>query len=107
MRLCAVADKEIATDEDLVNVTNCYMYVQGLGDGIGLEHFHAETVTHAKIEEAFCGIPADGLENSQVVHILLKYVRSNPAKAHLSTAKLFFMAMQEAFPCKTGPLPIH
>jgi hypothetical protein len=57
LRLCSVADREVETEQDLLAVTNCYMYVEGLGDGIALEHFHAETVTHAKIEEAFCGIP--------------------------------------------------
>ena len=104
LRLCSATEREIETDEDLRTVTNCFMYVQGLGDGVGLGHFHAQTLVKANIEEPFCGMPFDGLENRQVVSIVLKYIRNNPEKAHLATSEIFFMAMQKAFPCKGAPI---
>jgi hypothetical protein len=50
--------------------------------------------------ELFPYCMSEDVTNAQMVRILLKYIRANPATAHLPTATLFGSAMKEAFPCK-------
>jgi hypothetical protein len=67
----------------------CYAYVHGFDEGVGL----VSTAPYCAPQE---------VANGQMVRILMKFIRDNPAKAHLSTGLLFLEAMKGAFPCPTG-----
>jgi hypothetical protein len=104
VRLCSSmekldADKEMAEFER-VQVMGCAAYVQGLSDGMVFESGFME---NGKIKAPLPYCLAEGVEVGQKVRITLKYIRDNPAKAHLPTRVLFFYAMGQAFPpCPAG-----
>jgi hypothetical protein len=96
---CSMVDKPVDvlnhTELQLANV--CLSYVVGLHDGVSLEISLSRSPGHS---ELFPYCVSEDVTNAQLVRILLKYIRANPATAHLSTATLFGSAMKEAFPCK-------
>jgi Rap1a immunity proteins len=100
LRQCSVVEKtsERITLNEAAESTACATYIGGLEDGIILEQYVAETQLHTKVPMPYCTLDA-GLENQQVVRIVLKYIRENPATAHISTRMLFLIAMEKAFPC--------
>ena len=81
---CSVVDKPV---NDL----------KGLLDGVLLQISLSRSPSHV---ELFPYCVSGDVSNVQVARILLKYIRANPATAHLPTAALFGSAMKEAFPCK-------
>jgi hypothetical protein len=88
LSICAVeADKSIneLTASELHATSGCIPYVRGLGDGIAL------------LGEPCC--EPDQVTNGQEESILVKYIRDHPETAHLSTARLYLVAMGKAFPC--------
>jgi Rap1a immunity proteins len=100
LRQCSVVEKtsERITPNEAAEITSCATYVGGLEDGIVLEQYVAETQLHTKVPMPYC-IPDAGVENQQVVRVVLKFIRENPAMAHISTRMLFLVAMERAFPC--------
>jgi hypothetical protein len=99
VRLCssiekAEADKEMTGFEQLQTM-GCAAYVEGLTDGMKFESSLVED-GRIKAPTPYCLI--EGVTAGQKVRITLKYVRDNPAKAHLPTRVLFFDAMGQAFP---------
>jgi Rap1a immunity proteins len=99
LKWCHVADKsseEMTKNSEICSVNHCISYVNGLGNGVGLQM----DLSHASGQaELFPYCVSPGVTKGQPLRILLKYIRDNPAKAHMKTAVLFGMAMQEAFPC--------
>ena len=96
---CSVVDKPIneLKSSQLLPVNVCLSYVKGLLDGVFLQISLSRSSGHV---ELFPYCVSGDVTNAQVARILLKYIRANPATAHLSTAALFGSAMIEAFPCK-------
>ena len=100
LRLCSTMDAQTRTEAEDLNLVACASYLQGLGDGMLIEHYRIAIVSVAKVgNPPFCP-PDGGVENGQKVRILLKYIHEHPAQAHKKTALLFGWAMQEAFPCE-------
>ena len=96
---CSVVDKSVndlnRSESQRSNV--CLSYVMGLLDGVLLQISLSRSPSHV---ELFPYCVSGDVSNVQVARILLKYIRANPATAHLPTAALFGSAMKEAFPCK-------
>lgn len=100
LRVCGVFDKDtdkIPTTE-AESVFRCLGYVGGFMSGVGSEQRFAEAATGRKVPAAFC--VQNGVEEVQTIRIVLKYVRDNPADAHLSTPALIIAALRKAYPCQ-------
>src|ERR1700751_1168825 len=96
---CSAVDKPVndLKSSQLLPVNVCLSYVKGLVDGVLLQISLSRSPDHV---ELFPYCVRGNVTDAQVARILLKYIRANPATAHLSTAALFGSAMKEAFPCK-------
>ena len=98
---CSVVDKSVndLNRSELQRSNVCLSYVVGLLDGVLLQISLSRSPDHV---ELFPYCMNGNVTNAQAARILLKYIRANPATAHLPTATLFGYAMKEAFPCPTG-----
>jgi hypothetical protein len=96
---CSVVDKPVndLKSSELLREDVCLSYVVGLLDGVSLEISLSRSPDHSELFP-FC--VSEEVRNGELVRILLKYIRANPATADLRTAELFGSAMKEAFPCK-------
>jgi Rap1a immunity proteins len=96
---CSVVDKPVndLKSSQLLPANVCLSYVKGLLDGVVLQISLSRSPDHV---ELFPYCVSGDVTDVQVVRILLKYIRANPATAHLPTGALFGSAMKEAFPCK-------
>jgi hypothetical protein len=103
-RMCHATDKatEEMTNTEIFHGNLCLSYLAGIEDGIWLQADSARSPGHGE-PLPYCINP--NVQRIQPVRILLKYIRDNPAKAHLRTVELFGFAMKEAFPCPTSPAP--
>jgi hypothetical protein len=72
-------------------------YIGGFMSGVVYEQRFAEAATGRKVPAAFC--VSNGVEEIQTIRIVLKYIRDNPADAHLSTAGLIIDALRKPYPC--------
>jgi hypothetical protein len=98
---CSVVDKSVndLKSSESPRASVCLSYVMGLLDGVLLQISLSRSLDHV---ELFPYCMSGDVTNSQLARILLKYIRANPATAHLPTATLFGSAMMEAFPCPIG-----
>ena len=96
---CSVVDKPVddLKINEFLRADVCLSYVVGLHHGVSLAISLSRSPGHS---ELFPYCMSEDVTNAQMVRILLKYIRANPATAHLPTATLFGSAMTEAFPCK-------
>ena len=101
LRLCSVVDKDVAqlTADQAINLTSCLSYVRGFSDGEIMEWTYVQNVTKRDAPQPFC-VPVDA-ENSQLIRIVLKYIRDNPEEAHNITVVSILGAFVKAFPCPT------
>jgi Rap1a immunity proteins len=97
LRLCSVADKENKTSTDYGQMLGCGGYVAGFGHGVAYEKKFAEAKTGRKVPAPYC-LP-DTVEDGQVIHVVLKYIRDNPADANEPTAALIMDALAKSYPC--------
>jgi hypothetical protein len=99
LRLCSAAEKAKLTDDsdEALNMMACVGYVVGVMHGVLLEQGDAEAKTGLKISKPYCD--PDSVEHGQIVRIVLKYIRDNPAKANRPTAALILDALGKAYPC--------
>jgi Rap1a immunity proteins len=101
LRLCSAADKEAVTDAEKEaaseNIMTCVAYVNGFIDGVRGEQAFAKGYTHQKVPIPFC-LP-DGVENGQIIRIVLKYIRDSPTEGNRSTMVLMVKALGKAYPC--------
>jgi hypothetical protein len=101
LRVCSVFDNNTdrlpATEAE--SVFRCLGYVGGFASGVVHEQRFGETATGHKVPAAFC--VQDGVEELQMIRIVLKYIRDNPADAHLSTPVLIIAALRKAYPCQS------
>jgi Ssp1 endopeptidase immunity protein Rap1a len=99
LRLCSVIERpwDRLTTLEKAMTKVCISYLAGVSDGIVVEEFHANTVSHTNVGQPYC--LAEGIGSEQAARILLKYLRDNPAVTHLPTRSLYVFAMANAFPC--------
>ena len=105
-RDCSSSSKQTTemTNAEINENVKCAVYVKGIFDGIQAERTRMLVSDPTKVSPAFfCEERFNHTENGQLVRILLKYIRDNPAKADEPVAALFMFAMREAFP----PCPVQ
>jgi len=102
LRDCSSVDRpssEHKTDLELMKSAVCASYVDGLDGGIRVEVDLINRDGRAKATQPYCLDPS--VSAGQIVRILTKYIRDNPARAHWPTPILYLSAMEQAFPCPT------
>jgi hypothetical protein len=101
-RECSPADKQLGksiSSSDLESVVNCSLYLVGFVQAVQFENSAFTFVmTGQKHPLPFC-LPA-GVENAQMVRIVLKYIREHPAEAHEPTPKLVMFVLHQSYPCR-------
>jgi hypothetical protein len=97
VRLCSAAESDYVKTEDAKNVMECVGYVSGFTNGVEYEAAYAKSLTNRKPPAPFC-LPED-VENGQLIRVILKYIRDNPAVAHLPTGALIVDALGKVYPC--------
>ena len=101
LRICSVADKEENTEhlsvDQKVALTSCLNFISGFTNGVEVEMLFVENATKQSSHAPFC-VPAS-VENIQIVRVVLKYIRDNPAAAHRKTNSLIMFSLGERYPC--------
>jgi hypothetical protein len=86
---------------DMVHLTEmgfgCAAYVDGLMGGIALFADKGGILER----EQYCS--PSGVTVGQAVRLLVKYIKDNPAIAHVETRMLMLSALVAAFPCPPAP----
>ncbi len=100
LRICSVADKEntehLSVDQK-VALMSCLNFVSGFTSGVEVEMQFVENATKQSAHAPFC-VPAS-VENIQIVRVVLKYIRDNPAAARRKTNSLIMFSLGERYPC--------
>ena len=86
------------TSEEFGKTMFCIGYIRGVVDDIWMQHNAPEGL----------GLKSGGpqkvcikdISNSQMVKVISKYLRDNPAKLQLPAGYVIRLALQDAFPCK-------
>jgi hypothetical protein len=98
VRFCSAAESDdVRIGEDAKHVMACVGYVNGFTSGVDYEVAYANSLTNHKPPAPFC-LPAD-VENGQIIRVILKYIRDNPALAHLPTGAIIVDALKTVYPC--------
>ncbi len=98
LRDCYVVEREERTNAEETRAIGCVMYVRGVMAGAAYEEGWVEGRYKHPVISSYC-LPETGVVGVQLVRIVLKYVRDNPAKAHEVTVGLLMGSLSEAFPC--------
>jgi hypothetical protein len=98
LRDCSVVEKVERTNAEETRAVGCVMYIRGALAGAAYEEGRMEGLYKHPVTSSHC-FPEAGVEADQLVRIILKYVRDNPAKAHELTIGQVMSALCEAFPC--------
>ena len=70
-------------------------YLSGFLDG----HELAASTFESRYKRVMCP-PKGGIENEQVVRIVVKYLREHPEELHATDRVSVFIALARAFPCE-------
>ncbi len=101
LRICSVAGKEESMEhlsvDQKVALTSCLNFVSGFTSGVEVEMQFVENATKQTTHAPFC-VPAS-VENLQIVRVVLKYIRENPAAARRKTNSLIMFSLGERYPC--------
>ena len=100
LRICSVVDKvdmEHLSVDQKVAMTSCLNYVSGFTNGVDVEMRFVKNATKQSTHAPFC-VP-ERVENIQMVRVVLKYIRDNPAAAHRKTNSLIIFSLGERYPC--------
>jgi Rap1a immunity proteins len=74
----------------------CLGYVGGVLDGVDLAFGLGATARKEPVKSTFC-LPAESTLG-QKYHVVVKFIKDHPGKAHFPTDLLIFEAIVEAFP---------
>lgn len=101
LRICSVADKEENTEhlsvDEKVALMSCLNFISGFTNGVEVEMLFVENAAKQSTHAPFC-VPAS-VENIQIVRVVLKYIRDNPAAARRKTNSLIMFSLGERYPC--------
>src|SRR5437588_293429 len=89
VRTCSFMENNDLPSTDyphLMEGAMCAAYVMGLSEGIVVESGYAGTSIGGKVSTPYCVADTYGMEQGQMVRVLLKYIRNHPEKAHMPTA---------------------
>lgn len=104
VEICSAIDKDPAraNEADFSKIGTCLGFMSGLRDGIEMS---ITIVKHdeGSLQDLGVCLP-DGVETGQIVHVVMKYIKENPERAHIRSAMLYVEANAKAFPC-AKPVP--
>ncbi len=90
----AESDYEKLSKAELISVTTCMSYIQGVVDGYAFG-----VATGSGERTMLCDIP-EGVTLKQMALIVLHYGKENPSELHLPASINTMKALNKAFPCK-------
>ena len=101
LRICSVVDKEndmehLSVDQK-VALMSCLNYVSGFTNGVDVEMQFVKNATKQSTHAPFC-VP-ESIKNTQMVRVVLKYIRDNPLAARRNTNSLIMFSLGELYPC--------
>lgn len=104
LRLCSVVEKNIENTKqsEVGDEMACLFYTHGFASGVEFGRSFASAKAGQKISAPFCA--PDDIERGQMVRIVLKYIRNNPAQANQVTSFLIVLALAQAYPCPHSTL---
>lgn len=82
-----------------INAGFCIGYIAGMKDGLLMGMYAAK---EQRVRGLGVCIPELGIENSQAVRIVMKYLNDHSNKLHEPDLTLVVKAFQEAYPCKSS-----
>lgn len=101
LRICSVAaredDRKQLSSDQTMAITACINYVNGFADGVDAEMRFVMNATKQSTHGPFC-LP-EGVKEIQMVRVVLKYIRDNPAAARRNTKSLIMFSLGERYPC--------
>ena len=101
LRICSVVDKEndmehLSVDQKMA-LMSCLNYVSGFTNGVDFEMQFVKNATKQSTHAPFC-VP-ESIKNTQMVRVVLKYIRDNPLAARRNTNSLIMFSLGELYPC--------
>lgn len=96
--IAAMDDEQQLQGTQNLDVAFCFGYISGVRDG-AMSYQVFDRSKRQDTFERFC-LPKEGIENGQMVRIVVKYLKDNPAKLHERAEWLILDALSNAFPCK-------
>jgi hypothetical protein len=94
-----VIDGDSLSDVEYANAAHCNGYLLGVVDGYTVTEASEKSRIH--FTSSMICLPSNGTAStSQLVPLVVKYLRRNSAHSRESAASLILQAMQESFPCK-------
>jgi hypothetical protein len=96
------SSRQLPLDKGLRNAAWCLGYITGFSDGsVSARIFRAARDKGKPYTEQFC--PPEGVDNEQMLRVIVAYLKAQPSKLHLETWGLSLTALVEASPCATTP----
>jgi hypothetical protein len=95
---CRQFDKpeSVADNDQAFSLGFCLAYISGVKDAV----FPQQVMSKDSRGTLGVCFPKDGLQNSQSVLIVQKWLKDNPSQLHLPAVVLVMAAFRQAFPCK-------
>jgi hypothetical protein len=101
LRICSVADRggdrEKLSSDQKIALASCLNYVKGFTKGVDTEMRFVKNATKQSTHAPFC-LP-ESVKQIEMVRIVLKYIRDNPAAARRNTNSLIMFSLGEKYPC--------
>lgn len=99
LRLCSVIDNDRLDAPEPYNAWACLGFVDGVLEGIKTEVAFVHLVTGKEPPSPYC-LP-EGVENGQIIRMVLKFIKDHPDEAHKPTVVLILETLEDPFPCTT------
>jgi Rap1a immunity proteins len=101
LRICSVVDKaknmEHLSVDQKVAMMSCLNYISGFTNGVDVEMRFVKNATKQSTHAPFC-VP-ESVKDIQIVRVVLRYIRDNPAAARRNTNSLIMFSLGERYPC--------
>jgi len=106
LEVCSSTEKPQTqlNEMDFLNLGLCHGFMLGFNDGVGtaisILQLNDSSLSYLKnsMEDIKICYP-EGVENGQLIRLVLKYIRDHPEQAHEPAAVLVVKAELNAFPC--------
>lgn len=101
LRICSVVDRggdqEKLSSDQTIALASCLNYVNGFTSGVDTEMRFVKNATKQSTHAPFC-LP-ESVKQIEMVRVVLKYIRDNPAAARRNANSLIMFSLGEKYPC--------
>jgi hypothetical protein len=101
LRICSVVDRgghgDKFSSDQTIALASCLNYVNGFTKGVDTEMRFVKNATKQRTHAPFC-LP-ESVKQIEMVRVVLKYIRDNPAAARRNTNSLIMFSLGEKYPC--------